>query len=72
MARILVCEICGSEKLERRTCEGCHGLNDEEWAIKDAKDAYLAGHITIIELEKRIAQAFIDPPRPDYHHIIYG
>lgn len=64
--RILVCEICGSEKWENRTCENCLDLTDEGWAIKEAKDAYVADHINIAELEERLEQAYTNPPKKHY------
>jgi hypothetical protein len=69
--RIMSCEICGSEKAERRTCTGCDGLDHEAWWIRDARDAYVRGDIDLAEFERRVQCALTDPPRPPYAYVIY-
>lgn len=65
-ARILVCDNCGSEKLENRTCAACRGLSDEEWALGLIRTDYASGKINLETLEKEIELVLTNPKASSY------
>jgi hypothetical protein len=69
--RILLCDICGSQKLAGKTCGSCRDMTDEQWAIHDARDDFARGAITIAELERRIETALTESPRRSHCHLVY-
>jgi hypothetical protein len=75
--RILVCDNCGSEKFEGRTCAACRGLSDEEWAINQAKADYVDGKLDTEGLEGALELILANPKASPYvspfdrPHIIY-
>jgi hypothetical protein len=41
----------------------CRGLSDSDWALRDAESAFMAGLITVAQLEERVERALVEPPR---------
>lgn len=70
MTPIIYCDICGSEKFYGRQCLACEDMTDEQWALRDAADAYARDDIDIDELERRIETALTNPPKRYHPHIV--
>lgn len=69
--RIMSCANCGSEKWAGRKCAACYDMNDEEWAVYEAQQAFVKNEIDVAELERRLEIAYTNPPKKHHDTIYY-